>query len=231
MEDQKPRRPVDMVVYMYLNIVTEKVYIGSSMYGLEYRHRSHTKHSKKVNRKSRFYKALSSWPDELWERVVLQRCSSQEELDAAEKTWIAECSALDEGVGYNTYDAQYLRMAIAGGEAMKRRVFSDEECALKAEYGRMGGVAKDKNASQEHLEKKRLREEKRARWVAMSDEERSAFYSECGKKGADFGRATKKPKRATTFSLMSKEEQRAYFSECGKRGAGKAKSRKQTGEL
>jgi hypothetical protein len=32
------RRPIDMVVYMYLNTVTEKVYVGSSKYGLEHRH-------------------------------------------------------------------------------------------------------------------------------------------------------------------------------------------------
>jgi hypothetical protein len=28
------RRPIDMVVYMYLNTVTEKVYVGSSKYEL-----------------------------------------------------------------------------------------------------------------------------------------------------------------------------------------------------
>ena len=134
-----------MVVYMYLNIVTEMAYVGSSMYGLEHRHKAHLKKARERPHKSRFYKALLSWPDEFWERVVLERCSSEVELDSRETHWIKECAAYDTGVGYNTHDSQYLRTSIAGGEAMKRREFTDAERAVKSLTGKKGAAARIEN--------------------------------------------------------------------------------------
>lgn len=137
----KPRRPIDMVVYMYLNTVTEMTYVGSSMYGLEHRHKAHLKKARAQKHRSRFYKALGAWPDEVWERIVLERCVSEQELDAAETKWVKECHALDNGVGYNTYDARYLRTSVAGGEAMKIREFTKAEKLVKSINGKKGAAA------------------------------------------------------------------------------------------
>lgn len=177
----KNRPRPDRVVYMYLNTVTELVYVGSSLYGIEYRHRHHmrTVRSSKA-RKCRFHRALAEWPEELWVRVVLERCADEEQLDAAERRWISTCCSLDAGVGYNTYDAHYMRQAVAGGEAMRRRGWSEEERVSLAERGRLGGLIKALQKSPARVE----RERKRAEFAAMTDEQRREYFRECGRRGA-----------------------------------------------
>lgn len=102
-----PRWRIDRVVYMALNTVTERAYVGSSKYGLARRRQAHRGDALKKRQLNRFLRALLEWDDCCWEWVVLERCSTEGELDAAERRWIAECGTLDAGVGYNTYDSTY----------------------------------------------------------------------------------------------------------------------------
>ncbi len=175
------RRQLDQVIYMYLNTITEMVYIGSSMYGLPHRHKRHIKDAFQKEKKSHFHKALSSWSDECWERLILERCHSEEELDSAETRWIAECHALDENVGYNTYDARYLRSAIAGGEAMKRRSFSAEECVVKSENGKLDGKLGTARA-RELPGVTYVNDIRKKKFAAMTLDEQREFFRECGKR-------------------------------------------------
>lgn len=160
---------------MYLNQITEMVYIGSSKYGLAYRHKQHLKICKQ-DKKSKFHKALSLWPIELWDIFVLEHCNSESELDAAETKWIKECNALDSNVGYNSYDSRYLRSAIAGGEAMKKRIFTEEERNLKSEIGKLGAKLRQHTSNP--------KEKKVSAFSLLTPEEKSEFFRNCGKKGA-----------------------------------------------
>lgn len=190
-----------MVVYMYLNTVTEMSYVGSSLYGLEHRHRRHLKDSQSPKKKSRFHRALADWPIECWELVVLERCNTEVELDAAETRWIAECHSLSEGIGYNTYDSRYLRTAIAGGEAMKRRTFTPEERVIKSICGKKGSDSNE--ARHGHTFTNKIR---RKKFAEMSTEERHEFFKECGRRGT-------KPRAELT------EEERERFRAWGRKGA------------
>lgn len=192
---------------MYLNLVTEMIYVGASLYGLEYRHRQHLK-AASLGKSSRFYRALFRWPDWAWERVVLERCSTVEELDAAEKRWVDECSAMDDGVGYNTYDARYLKTAIAGGEAMKAREFSPAERESLSKRGKLGADKNEEVNGHTFVNKK-----KRESFAALSEEEQRDFFRQCGQKGAEHGK-----KGARRREDMS-EEEREKYREWGRKGA------------
>ncbi len=183
------RRPIDMVIYMYINTVTEMVYIGSSMYGLEHRHKRHLKESTRPDvKKSRFYKALTSWPAEFWEMIVIERCSTERKLDRAEAKWIAECSALNASVGYNTYDSRYLRSAIAGGEAMKQKQFSPESRLKLSLSGKKGAAKRTSNMSLASQEKITKRKSEKTKFASMTPEEKREQFREWGRKGAERSR-------------------------------------------
>lgn len=220
------RPPLDMVVYMYLNTITERVYIGSAKYGLAYRHKQHLK-CMRSKRQSRFYKALASWPADCWERVVLEGCNTEEELDAAEKRWIAECCALDEAVGYNTYDSRYLRSSIAGGRAMQAREFTQAEREVKAVCG---ARATDPSATIESVKAKKA---KRSAFKLLSPAEQQEFFRRAGQRGLEAARNKSageptRGERKAAFATMSPDERKAFFSECGRRGAAKSKQRAST---
>lgn len=202
---------------MYLNLITEKVYVGSTLYGLAHRHKGHLKSAAQAGDKSKFHRALADWSDdEYWDVVILQRCSTVEELDAAEKFWISETHALDDSVGYNTYSSTYLRSSVAGAEAMKRKRFTAEERANRSAAGKLGAEAK---AYLRSLLPAKLEEKKR--FKDMTREEQSAYLSAAGKKGA-----AKVKRRA---DMTPEEIER--FREWGRKGAAKSKALAQSALL
>lgn len=210
LEHMTNRHPIDMVVYMYLNTVTEMTYVGSSKYGLEHRHRRHLK-DMKTRRRSRFYNALTEWPECFWDRVILEQCSTEAELDAAEKRWIAECCALEPGVGYNSYDGRRSSSSM-GGASMQKRSFTPAERQVLSAAGKKG--AETRYGAENIASRRRAKEQKRATFAAMSAKERAAFFRESGKKGA-------KPRSEMT------EAERERYRAWGRQGAARSKQLKE----
>ena len=221
----RKQRDFDRVVYVYLNTVTEMVYVGSSQYGLEARHAAHMK-AMKTRHHSRFYRALTDWPPEAWERMVLERCSNEGELSAAERRWIIEMNALDAAVGYNSYDGN--RQVAASLAALKRKVYTPLERAQRKANGLLGAIAHhgaEKVAR--NRRKSQARQERSAAYAAMTPEERVEFHRHCGKKGFTVSQAEKsgptKAQRQEAWAKMTDEERREFFREAGRRGAQRSK--------
>jgi hypothetical protein len=90
-----------MLVYMLINVITEKAYVGQTQKSLAERWKDH-KRSAAEGSDSPLHTAIREWNnDELWDRVVLQVCYSIEQLNQAEEVWMTACSTRDGAVGYN----------------------------------------------------------------------------------------------------------------------------------
>lgn len=101
-----------MIVYMLLNTVTERCYIGATVGTLAERWKRHLDESR--GGEGRLGRALSEWGEELWLPVVLCNCYSAEELSAAERAWQLETCCFDPDVGYNEHRGSYASTVKAG---------------------------------------------------------------------------------------------------------------------
>lgn len=136
---------VTMLVYMLLNTVTERCYVGATDGTLAARWARHLKETKGAP--SRFGQALAEWSEEFWLPVVLCSCYSPEELSAAERAWQHHCNAFDPTVGYNERSTSYessVRAGRRGGDPLTATVKSTSPLAGKTaderrEYFREAG--------------------------------------------------------------------------------------------
>ena len=167
-----------MLVYMFLNTVTQKVYVGATDKTLDDRWKSHLK-SAAGGSNYRFHRALREWPEEVWLQVVLANCYSIEELSSAETWWIATTAASDDGVGYNSPASCPYATSVANGRKSAAPKLPKKQSPLKdltpeqrsewfREQGKKGGAHGSKGA--------RPRAE-------MTEAEREK-YREWGRKGA-----------------------------------------------
>jgi hypothetical protein len=174
-----------MLVYMILNEATEMFYVGRTDGSLESRWLGHLD-DVKAGSLTRFHVALREWGTEVWTPVILQHCSTLEELEIAEGNWIEYLDARNPRIGYNTkyvtntYEKLYDWVAKSSKKKKKSRDFNRSEATttleMFREWGRKGGEMSRKKSdmSLEELEK----------------------YREWGRKGAE---------KARELSLKSKQ--------------------------
>ena len=82
---------VDYVIYRFKNKVNGKVYIGQTVKPLRKRviqHMTNSRPTTKVH-KTYFHNALNKYGFENFDLIIVERCSSQEELNERETYWIA----------------------------------------------------------------------------------------------------------------------------------------------
>ena len=96
-----------MMVYMLLNTITERAYVGATDKTLEERWQRHLNDSRSGSA-APLHVALREWPEALWLPVVLVNCYTTEELSAAEAWWIERTEVHDPQVGYNDGRASYV---------------------------------------------------------------------------------------------------------------------------
>lgn len=96
-----------MIIYMLLNTVTEKIYIGATKYSLEHRLKKHWA-SVLEGSETCLHKAMRTWPSEFWDAVILCNCYSLLELSNAEQAWQQKCHAFDPNIGYNESTQPYI---------------------------------------------------------------------------------------------------------------------------
>lgn len=160
-----------MLVYMLLNVVEERAYIGQTNMTFGDRLNLH-KESAKGGSDAPLHVAMRRWPDDwTWTYVILQNCYTQDELDKAEEAWIAYCCTADTGVGYNVH-----RTCHRGGtqqpKERKRAPITDEQREFYRQCG-MKGAAHGRKGTKPKAE--------------MSEEDREK-YREWGRKGAEKSR-------------------------------------------
>lgn len=94
---------VDCVIYRFKNKVNGKVYIGQTIKSLRRRvvqHISISRPTTKVH-KTYFHNALNKYGFENFDLAIIERCSSQEELNERETYWIAYYNSTNKKYGYN----------------------------------------------------------------------------------------------------------------------------------
>lgn len=94
---------IDFVIYRFKNKVNGKVYIGQTIKPFRKRVIQHMTNSRPTTkcRKSYFHNALNKYGFEKFDVSIIERCSSQQELDERERYWIAYYNATDKKYGYN----------------------------------------------------------------------------------------------------------------------------------
>lgn len=144
-----------MIIYMLLNEVTEKVYIGKSINSLPHRLAGHLD-AVQSGSTSRLHAELKRWPEECWTAVILQHCYSEEELALAEGNWIAATEATDPAVGYNShYVASSADIAMNALTSIKR---GRKDSEFFAACGRKGAAKVKRRADMTPEEIERFRE-------------------------------------------------------------------------
>jgi len=106
-----------MIVYMLLNTVTEKIYIGATKGTLLDRWAAHLK-AASAGSECQLHHAIRSWPSEFWEVVVICNCYSEQEMSDAEQAWQRRCDALNPSVGYNESRISYSIAQKHGGDPL-----------------------------------------------------------------------------------------------------------------
>ena len=158
-----------MIVYMLLNLIEERAYVGQTVNTVNQRVKGHWDDTKKGD-DSILHTAMRKWDDpSLWTYVVLQNCYSQQELDVAEAWWIRELCTVEPGVGYNSKQ---------GSSVVKRSPRDARSALTTAEldfYRACGHAGAEKQ--------RELNGGKHRKKSDMTEEEREKFR-EWGRKGA-----------------------------------------------
>jgi group I intron endonuclease len=89
-----------MLVYIYLNLINSKVYVGQTKHTLDWRHKVHMGDAR-GHSAALFHKALRKYGEKNFVRAVLSYASSQAELDEMEKHFIQKFRANERNTGYN----------------------------------------------------------------------------------------------------------------------------------
>lgn len=168
-----------MLVYMLINTVTERAYVGQTTVTLAERLRGHWESARKGT--TTLNLAMQAWDDEcFWDAVVLQHCYDQEQLDQAEAAWQKICNSCDPAVGYNSRQEKLTRKRPARGDSLTTTRSgspiagkSDEEAReWYREQGKKGGSSLTKEVSQS------------SPLYGLSAEERREYFREAGRRGA-----------------------------------------------
>lgn len=104
-----------MLIYLAVNRVNQKAYVGQTRGEFSTRISNHITFSN-VRRKTTFHKALHKYGCGAFDFAILERCSDQASLDAAEIKWIAHIGSHSRN-GYNS---------ISGGQGASGVVYTEE---------------------------------------------------------------------------------------------------------
>ena len=119
-----------MLVYMMLNTIEERAYIGQTKMTMAARIKLHHEEVAEGSR-TPIHTAMRRWDSEdFWLCVVLQNCYTEDELNRSEELWIERCHTAESGVGYN------VKRVATGGK--KQAPMSPERREFFRECGRRG---------------------------------------------------------------------------------------------
>ncbi len=109
-----------MIVYLISNRLSGKAYVGQTKRGLEHRWHEHVRDALKGRTEMGLYYAIRKHGADAFDTFVLEECSSDEAMDAAEKRWIAELGTY--GGGYNQTEGGDGLKGYHHTEATKKRM-------------------------------------------------------------------------------------------------------------
>lgn len=86
-----------MIIYL-LRCVNGKGYVGQTIDSIEQRWKEHQRDA--IDGKTLLYRAIRKYGRDQFERIVLEECTSTQQLDERERFWIAKLKTLNPN-GYN----------------------------------------------------------------------------------------------------------------------------------
>lgn len=89
-----------MIVYCHINTIDGKMYVGITDRDIDYRWNKHVI-SARLGSEYHFHRALRKHGEEVFEGVILEECSSIDELKLAERRWIKLLASNLPVIGYN----------------------------------------------------------------------------------------------------------------------------------
>jgi group I intron endonuclease len=150
-----------MIVYLITNRVNGKRYVGQSEVELETRWKWHVTSSRCPSsagyQKMAIVRAIAKHGPDAFDRQVIEECSTQEELDAAEIRWIAELGTFGKA-GYNLTMGGHGIKGYRHTEDTKRRMSESRKGKKMPEGHRLRLIEYNRNrvVSEETREKMRL---------------------------------------------------------------------------
>ncbi len=154
---------------MLLNLIEERCYVGQTEFSLGERVARHWGASRSGGT-TVVCDALRRWDDPIfWDAVVLQHCTSADQLDMAEAWWMDECSSRSPGVGYNSMPGHPEKLR------SERQPLTEAQREVFREAGRRGGIAQAN---------KTKKPKKVSKLAGMTPEEKTEFFKAAGRRGA-----------------------------------------------
>lgn len=95
-------RQKEYIVYKITNLVNNKIYIGRTIYNLDYRWHIHVSHAKNPKtRETYLQRAIYKYTPAKFTIEVIERCSCFDEMVQREIYWIKTFNSIDHNIGYN----------------------------------------------------------------------------------------------------------------------------------
>ena len=91
----------NFIIYKLTNTVNNKIYVGGTTDTIDTRFHRHVVRSLKGSEYP-LHKAIREYGEEAFEKVIIEDCSSLEQMNERERYWIAALSATNPEIGYNT---------------------------------------------------------------------------------------------------------------------------------
>lgn len=98
-ERKGKRRTV--IIYKATNTVNGKVYIGKTTRTLEERRKEHEYEATRRDRNFAFYNAIRKYGTDVFEWKIIDKATTEDELNEKERYWIAYYNAVNRDHGYN----------------------------------------------------------------------------------------------------------------------------------
>ena len=112
-------------IYMHVNKINKKAYVGFTKHDMEYRWKEHLKTSRSTKEKRYFYNALRKYKKNDWLHQVLEIADSEEEAAKIEVKYIKLFSTNNRKYGYNSTE---------GGDVSPLKYLTREQ---RAEYNKL----------------------------------------------------------------------------------------------
>lgn len=126
-----------MIVYLVTNLKNGKRYVGKTKRDLERRWYEHVYHTHGGSDEMALYRAIRKHGAESFEKTVLEECTSEEELDVAEKKWIRELGTFQHE--YNMTEGGDGLKGYKHTEATKAKMSESRKGAKNHNYGKKWG--------------------------------------------------------------------------------------------
>ena len=88
-------------IYLYINQIDEKIYVGQTHRGVDRREKEHIRDAEKGVIKCRLYYAMRKYGSPMFAMFVISRAKYQEEANRLESFWIGYLGTTNPKIGYN----------------------------------------------------------------------------------------------------------------------------------